>query len=224
MKHLTENQIRRRAVVLSTAREMLAKVGYEELSMRDLAKKSGVALKTLYHYYENKEYLISTAVNQRWVDIHRGIQREEGVRGIQRLLFIIETIASLTIKEKIYARATLSINPSGGYMIGHPWNDIRDQTYRVALEEINEDKFFQSWVKVDLLTSIMVRTMGLATSHWAVGAIPDKALNDYMNFLALTMLQGKMVGKIESEIGALVKKSFIALDKSGSKFGNKNKS
>ena len=168
--------------------------------------------------------MITTAVNQRWVAIHRGIQREEGVRGIQRLLFIIQTIATLTIKEKVYARATLSINPSGGYMIGHPWNDIRDQTYRVAIKEIKEDGFFQSWVKVDLLTSIMVRTMGLAIRDWAVGALPDKTLNDYMNFSSLTMLQGKMVGKIESEIGELVKKSFIALDKSGSKFGNKNKS
>ena len=219
MKHLTENQIRRRAVVLSTAREMLAKVGYEKLSMRDLAKKSGVALKTLYHYYENKENLMATAVNQRWVDIHRGIQRQEGVRGLQRLLFIIQTIATLTIKEKVYARATLSIHPSGGYMIGHPWNDIRDQTYRAALEEIHEDDLFQSWVKVELLTSIMVRAIGLAIRHWSVEAIPDKVLIDYMNFLALTMLQGKIVGKIEPEVNEIVERSFIALDKSGLKFG-----
>ena len=58
MKTMTERQIRRREDILTAARKLITELGYDGVTMRQLAKESGVAPKTLYHQFQNKEKLL----------------------------------------------------------------------------------------------------------------------------------------------------------------------
>lgn len=58
----TPRQRERRQRILSTARELVARVGYDGLSMRELADLAEVSPTTLYNLYENKDLLILAAV------------------------------------------------------------------------------------------------------------------------------------------------------------------
>ena len=47
-----------RALILSTALDLLQQHGYEKTTMRAIAKRAGVSLGNAYHYFSSKEHLI----------------------------------------------------------------------------------------------------------------------------------------------------------------------
>src|SRR6185295_16249684 len=47
-----------RALILNSALDLLREHGYEETTMRAIAKKAGVSLGNAYHYFGSKEHLI----------------------------------------------------------------------------------------------------------------------------------------------------------------------
>src|SRR5678815_2356254 len=47
-----------KALILSTALEMLQERGYEQTTMRAIAEKAGVSLGNAYHYFGSKDLLI----------------------------------------------------------------------------------------------------------------------------------------------------------------------
>ncbi len=53
-----ESYDERRNHILVVATDLIARVGYERASMREVAKAAGVSLAGLYHYFENKEKIL----------------------------------------------------------------------------------------------------------------------------------------------------------------------
>ena len=53
-----------RALILSSALELLRERGYEQTTMRAVAKKAGVSLGNAYHYFTSKEHLIQAFYHQ----------------------------------------------------------------------------------------------------------------------------------------------------------------
>src|SRR5438046_6231321 len=47
-----------KALILSSALELLRDLGYEKTTMRAIAKKAGVSLGNAYHYFGSKDHLI----------------------------------------------------------------------------------------------------------------------------------------------------------------------
>src|SRR2546421_1781735 len=58
-----------KALILTTALEMLHERGYEETTMRAIAEKAGVSLGNAYHYFPSKDHLIQ-AFYQRTHEEH----------------------------------------------------------------------------------------------------------------------------------------------------------
>lgn len=58
-----------KALILSTALEMLQERGYEQTTMRAIAEKAGLSLGNAYHYFGSKDHLIQ-AFYQRTHDDH----------------------------------------------------------------------------------------------------------------------------------------------------------
>jgi len=163
MKGMTERQLRRREDILAAARKLIAEHGYDGVHMRDLAKESGVAPKTLYHQFESKENLLRTAVEERHRYIYQMIDKEEIEHGIDRLFFIIETVADTTRKNLAYARALapiLSARSSTSFAA------VRMNTYRKAIMQIADESEFVDWIDVNLLTAIIYRQVNPLYLSW----------------------------------------------------------
>jgi AcrR family transcriptional regulator len=62
MKPKTERQTARHARILRVARQLVSRVGYDGLTMRDLAAEADVSPTTLYNLYNNKDELVLAAV------------------------------------------------------------------------------------------------------------------------------------------------------------------
>jgi AcrR family transcriptional regulator len=58
----TKRQVERRNRILATAAELAAQGGYEAVQMRTLAERSGVALGTIYKYFDSKDQVLVRVV------------------------------------------------------------------------------------------------------------------------------------------------------------------
>jgi AcrR family transcriptional regulator len=59
---MTTRQLIRRARIIEAVIDLIAEVGADAVQMRDVSKRSGVALGTVYRYFNSKEYLLATAL------------------------------------------------------------------------------------------------------------------------------------------------------------------
>ena len=155
MKTMTERQIRRREDILAAARKLITELGYDGVTMRHLAKESGVAPKTLYHQFENKEKLLRAAVEERYRYLYRLIDDAEIERGIDRLYYILDAVSDTTEKNADHARALrpLLTDPS----TTGTFTEIRMNTYRKAIDQIASEGEFVDWVDVEMLNALVYR-------------------------------------------------------------------
>ncbi len=72
MEVLTQLQIpetQTRTRILQTAQKLFARYGYDGTTIRDLAKKAGVAKGTLFRHFTNKKAILIELATQGWVEI-----------------------------------------------------------------------------------------------------------------------------------------------------------
>ena len=55
-----------REKILVNAKKRLFENGYQHLSLREVAKESGIATGTIYNYFANKDYLIANIMLEDW--------------------------------------------------------------------------------------------------------------------------------------------------------------
>lgn len=61
--------------ILEISRSMLFKEGYKSLSMRKIAKKAEVSATSIYLYFENKDHLLHTLIEESVEDLSRYIEK-----------------------------------------------------------------------------------------------------------------------------------------------------
>lgn len=170
-RKFTPRQLARRETILAAARDLIAERGYDGVTMRELADRANVALKTLYQQYDNKENLLITAVEQRHREVYSELSGAVFAKGIDKLFFIIESVANAMMANPGYARTLTPLMARG--LGTSTFSDIRRQSYAVALEQIAGEGDFERWVDRDQLLGIMLRQVAGIYQGWARGNWPD---------------------------------------------------
>ena len=83
-----------REKILANARQRLFENGYQHLSLREVARESGIATGTIYNYFANKDYLIANVMLEDWTAavqkmderINNAVSVKDGVLGICELV------------------------------------------------------------------------------------------------------------------------------------------
>lgn len=70
---LTANQALRRERVIRTALDLGSVGGYDAVQMRDVATEAGVALGTIYRYFDSKDHLLAAAMVEWVSDLERRV-------------------------------------------------------------------------------------------------------------------------------------------------------
>ncbi len=191
----------RRARILETARQMLVEED-SKFTMRDLAKRSGVALATLYNIFESQDELVAQAVVAVFVErIEKLVPKDEG-----SVLARIERAQELSNAEILrvpaYAKKMLTI-----YFSKDTNSRIRDTLHGQAaagnlryLKELKREGALLPWVNIDLLASDAAVAIYAIITRWAAGEISDEALLARQKLLRLTLLAGVVTGKYETAI------------------------
>jgi AcrR family transcriptional regulator len=94
-------------IILSHAKSLFALQGYEGFSMRILAKESGVGLSSIYHFFADKDVLLTSIYNevnkQLGLERHKLIQRQTASDMLyDRILFQFTHIEKVVYVLKYY--------------------------------------------------------------------------------------------------------------------------
>ena len=195
MRALTERQYRRREKILATARDLITKHGYAGVTMRELAAKANVTPKTLYHQFGNKEKLLKIAVEERFRHTYQAIDNQAFKKGIDKIYFIIETIADTTRKNLAYANA---LGPLTASQPNDPFLSIRLNIYRGALMQIKEEGDLDETVDVGLLTHVIYRNVHPLYPNW-YGAEKAKP-EDFSRYNASLVLSSVTTGYTHQQV------------------------
>ena len=195
MKTLTERQYQRREKILATTRELITRHGYDGVTMRALAAKSGVTPKTLYDQFGSKEKLLRTAVEERFRHTYQSIDDHEVKKGIDKLFFIVDAVAESTRKNIAYAQALAPVLTS---RLTDPFTTIRMNTYGNAVRQIDAEGDFHAWVDIEVVTRSVYRHVSPLYVNWYSDSAAVKA-EDYTKFDLSLMLASITSGYTNSK-------------------------
>jgi AcrR family transcriptional regulator len=210
MRALTERQYRRREKILATARDLITRHGYEGVTMRELAEKANVTPKTLYHQFGNKENLLHIAVEERFRHTYQAINDHKMKKGIDKLFYIIDAVAASAKKNQVYAQALAPLTEA---QATHPFLAIRLNTYRSALQQIQDDGDFEGSVDIGLLTHVIYRNVHPLYSTWyGASRVKPADFSKYNVSLVLSSLTTGYTGQQVVKMIKAMKKVLKKLD------------
>jgi len=101
--YASPRQLERQQRVLACARVAISKVGYDRLTMKDLAESSEVSTKTLYNLYNSKDELLVAAVADLLADLAERHDVVAAEPGIARMLARVSAISAQVVATPAYA-------------------------------------------------------------------------------------------------------------------------
>ncbi|GGA16972.1 TetR/AcrR family transcriptional regulator [Okeania sp. KiyG1] len=134
MKVLTKlptSEIQTRTKILQAAQKLFAKSGYDGTTIRDLAKKAGVAEGTLFRHFTNKKAILIELATEGWVEI------------LTDLLTELSEMSSYKAVAQVMRRRMLNMRPNTDMMKVcfleaqfHP--ELRDKIQSEVIEKMTD--------------------------------------------------------------------------------------
>jgi len=154
---ILKREIRERIQQVATA-EFL-RYGYQDVTMRDIAKKSSISVGNLYNYYENKEDLFDslTGTSHRYLkQLLREVNKhgpESGVANTEFTESMVLKIAQLLKKHRI--GFLLMIDKSQGTK----YHDLKDKVIAVLLRHFEQELVDSNNPDVSLIMRIAAKNL-----------------------------------------------------------------
>ncbi len=70
VKEMPKNLENIKEDIIQTTRELIVEKGYNQLNIREIARKCGIATGTLYNYFKSKQAIISALLDEDWKTFH----------------------------------------------------------------------------------------------------------------------------------------------------------
>lgn len=88
--------------IFASAQELFYEQGYEQVNIRQIARKSGIAVGTLYNYYSNKNEIYLAVLNKSWNKTFEKINNivNDKSPSVERLKECIQVIYDEIIQRK----------------------------------------------------------------------------------------------------------------------------
>ena len=112
-ERMTSTQVERRGRVVQAVVELVREGADEDLSMKDIADRSGVALGTIYRYFSSKDHVLAEAL----VEWARGLERPArraaaDVSPVERVGAVLRRALRAFEREPAFARLLLYVSAS----------------------------------------------------------------------------------------------------------------
>lgn len=214
-KPLSKLQAERLARILDTTRQMLAEVGEEGVTIRNLAARSQVAPATLYNRFGNKDHLICVAV----VDHYRTVrsiasQAEKDPGPLERLVTSIKTIAKDAADRPAFSRSLMN----SYFRIGND-REMPESLYGQLfenwlpmIESLHRQKDLREWVQARALCEELCDRKFGVVMKWCQGKVPQRQLVDASLVAVLSVLLGAARGRLAQEVEHIVEAAHHRLE------------
>lgn len=128
--------------IKQAALELYETIGYDQVSMRGIATKLGIAVGTLYNYYPNKDTLFLSSLEESWLltieNIEQHISKSEDPR--DRLQLLVSTLYEDMIERKGLGKELFSKNSDHLDSMSHIFTKLQDLMIEL-IYDYNPDGF-----------------------------------------------------------------------------------
>lgn len=194
--------IERRNRILDETRKMIGKQGIASISMDEVAKRAGVAKRTLYNAFQSKEHLIALAINKYFEDYASKIDYSTEDATLERMIERLIIVAKRNIEIKNYSRALINVYFSADVdpEIRQAIHEIASKSHEIWVCELARKNQLHPWLDAETMTDMLVRYR-YATAHaWTEGRIPDDRFLHELLVGFLTFVAGATTGAARKEI------------------------
>ena len=175
-----EKRLERRRRILQASREFLGRVGYANVTMKGLAEAAGVTAPTLYNTFGSKDELLYEAVLEQYGAMLEEAGPASGVRGLERLIGVLEDAARVMMREPDYAKTLMEsfrTRPSAR-PLGRALRLEGLQALVEAVEEMRSDGHLQEWVDPALLAMQISSMRRGVARDWLAAIVAPHELAD----------------------------------------------
>ncbi len=192
-----EKRLERRKRLLAAGRELLGRIGYDNVTMKGLAEAAGVTAPTLYNTFGGKDELLYEAVLEHYEMLLEEAGPAVGVRGLDRVITILTSTAKTMTDEPHYTRTLMESFKSrpGARPLGRALRLEGLQALIEAVEEMRSDGELQPWVDPILLATLVSSVRRGVTIDWMAGRLSLEDLTDMTVVSACFMLAGATTGE-----------------------------
>lgn len=194
--------IARRNRILDETRKMIGKQGIASISMDEVAKRAGVAKRTLYNAFQSKEHLIALAINKYFEDYVSKIDYSTENATLEWMIERLIIVAKRNLQIKNYSRALMNIYYSADVdpEIRQVIHEIASKSHEVWINELARKNQLQPWLDAEGLTDMLVRYRYATAHSWTEGRIPDDRFLRELLVGFLTFMAGATIGTARKEI------------------------
>jgi AcrR family transcriptional regulator len=205
MDLLAEQRAEREERILEAARSLIETVGYEGVTIRDLARESRVSVPTLYKFFGDKDTLLVRAVETRFTAVIQSVGHDSAVRGLERLLAILEGCCREMVRTSRYSKAVLAVFVRSGktssvmQVVGR---DLTEELTKV-FDEMLAAGDLEDWIDPAALAERLAAHQLMVCLEWESGHLTNKALYPVMAYGAALMILGVCKGRARARIQKL---------------------
>ncbi|WP_236683220.1 TetR/AcrR family transcriptional regulator [Neomoorella thermoacetica] len=127
--------------IMQAAREEFARNGFYGTSIKDIARRAGVGIGTIYLYLRNKEALFAALVNEAYEMVLDRIARarKNATGGKQKLRASMEAALAVLQENRDLARVMLVQSPAGHPAVAEQLYDLLRRLARLVEEDVLEE-------------------------------------------------------------------------------------
>ena len=175
---LGEQRLEREARVLEVARELIAELGYDGVTMRHLARESRVSVPTLYKHFGDKSALLVRAVGSQFGELLSRVDHAKAERGVELLLAIPDWAGRAIVRSPRYSRSVISVFVASGQIqeVTETVLGALAEEFERALRRIAEDGELEAWVDTATLAERLATQHVMTCLQWASGDLASRSL------------------------------------------------
>lgn len=186
---LTPKALQRRQRIVEAAIELGTEGGYEAVHMRVVAERAGVALATVYRYFESKDHLLSAAVSEYTGQLQAQLARSpaRGDTPADRLVDVLRRASRGLERRPNFAAALIRALHSPDAGVATAAADVRLQISAMTtpiLAGLPEED-------VAGIVSVLGHVWNSAIMSWANGRAPISSIADDLENAARLLLAGR---------------------------------
>lgn len=180
----------RRRRILHEARVMISELGYENFSIRELARRAKVAQRTLYNAFGSRENIIVSAIYQYQQDFNEQVTYGHLGHTLLGRLERLVKVHSRNLQIRPYTTAVMAVYNS----------QFSDPSIRRGILKLSNDgilpyaehlaacRMLADGVTAEAYVSTLTRQLYATLSSWCLGEVPDENMIEAMveTFLVLT--------------------------------------
>lgn len=183
---LTAKAMIRRQRIVEAAIELGTEGGYDAVHMRVVAERAGVALATVYRYFESKDHLLSAAVSEWTAQLQSRLQRSpaRGDTPVEQLVDVLRRASRATERRPLFTAALIRALSSPDPGVAHAAADVRGQIAAITKPILSD----LSPEEVDGIISVIGHVWNSTLMTWANGRAPIASIGNELERAARLLL------------------------------------